>query len=95
MERFVAKTKLRAEGLTLHAIADRYPVSFKSVHHIVTGATWKTDEFVAHNATVHVECMGGPQWWIGVTLEDGRSWMINIGGANPNAKGFGICEADQ
>ena len=52
------------------------------------------DEFVAHNATVHFEAMGQAQFWIGVTLPDGRSWAINCGAVNRNAKGYAICEED-
>lgn len=52
------------------------------------------DEFVAHNATVHVEAMGETSWWIGVTLPDGRSWAINLGAVNPRAKFYAICEED-
>ena len=52
------------------------------------------DEFVAHNATIHFEAMGEAQFWIGVTLEDGRTWAINCGAVNHNAKGYAICEED-
>lgn len=52
------------------------------------------DEFVAHNVTVHFEAMGESQFWIGITLPDGRSWTINCGAANPRAKGYAICEED-
>lgn len=50
------------------------------------------DEFIAHNATVHVEAMGPTSWWIGVTLADGRMWHINLGAHNKQAKFFAICE---
>lgn len=32
--------KLRAQGLTLHAIAKMYGVYFTNIHHIVTNKTW-------------------------------------------------------
>lgn len=56
--------------------------------------TTEFDEFVAHNATVHFEVMGEAQFWIGVTLTDGRSWAINCGAKSARAKGFAICEED-
>jgi hypothetical protein len=56
--------------------------------------TEEFDEFIAHNATVHFEAMDDAQWWIGVTLPDGRSWSINCGARNSRAKGYAICEED-
>lgn len=53
------------------------------------------DEFIANNATIHIEAMGRCSWWIGVTLADGRSWMLNLGAVNDRAKPFAICEADE
>ncbi|WP_238840730.1 hypothetical protein [Prescottella equi] len=50
------------------------------------------DEFVAHDADVHFEAMGPGQWWIGVTLPDGREWHINCGAANPRAATYVNCE---
>jgi hypothetical protein len=52
------------------------------------------DEFIAYNATVHFEAMGDAEFWIGVTLPDGRSWAINCGAKNSRAKGYAICEED-
>jgi hypothetical protein len=52
------------------------------------------DEFIAYNATVHFEAMGDSQFWIGITLADGRSWMLNCGAVNPRAKGYANCERD-
>lgn len=52
------------------------------------------DEFIAHNATVHFEAMGDAQYWIGVTLPDGRSWAINCGAKSTRAMGYAICEED-
>lgn len=40
------------------------------------------DEFVARSATVHFEAMGDADWWIGVYLQDGRSFMLNFGVAD-------------
>jgi len=51
------------------------------------------DEFIAHNARIHIEAMGDAQWWIGVEV-DGRMWHINIGAKSPRAKGYAICEED-
>lgn len=50
------------------------------------------DEFIAKNATVHLEAMGATSWWIGVTLSDGRNWHINLGALNERAKFFAVCE---
>jgi hypothetical protein len=56
--------------------------------------TEEFDEFIAHNATVHFEAMDDSDFWIGVTLPDGRSWSINCGARNSRAKGYAICEED-
>jgi hypothetical protein len=50
------------------------------------------DEFIAHNATVHVEAMGRTSWWIGVDLPDGRTWHINLGAMNERAKFYARCD---
>lgn len=52
------------------------------------------DEFIAYNATVHIEGMGKTSWWIGVTLADGRMWHINLGAVNERAKFYATCEED-
>lgn len=48
------------------------------------------DEFIAAGADIHFERMADAHWWIGVTLGDGRRWMINVGveGGAP----FALCE---
>jgi len=51
------------------------------------------DEFIAHNARIHLEAMGDAQWWIGIEV-GGRMWHINIGAKSPQAKGYAICEED-
>lgn len=49
------------------------------------------DEFIAHNATIHLEAMGNASWWIGVEI-DGRMWHINIGAHNDRVKSYAVCE---
>lgn len=49
------------------------------------------DEFIATDATVHIEAMGPASWWIGVTVDD-RMWHINLGAENVRAKSFAVCE---
>ncbi len=48
------------------------------------------DEFIAKGADVHVEAMSSAHWWIGVTLPDGRRWMINVG--VEDGEPFALCE---
>jgi len=52
------------------------------------------DEFIAHNADIHIEAMGEAQWWTGIKIGD-RMWHINIGAKSPRAKGYAICEEDE
>lgn len=51
------------------------------------------DEFVAHNATVHFEAMSEAQFWMSVTLPDGRIWGINCGAVSDAARGYCDIEA--
>jgi hypothetical protein len=51
------------------------------------------DEFVASNVDIHYEAMGNSQFWIGITCrETGRTWHINVGAVNSQAKGYAIVE---
>jgi hypothetical protein len=53
------------------------------------------DEFVLKDvASVHFEAMGDSQFWIGITANDGRSWMINCGAVNHRARGYAFVEED-
>lgn len=51
------------------------------------------DEFVAYGVTVHFEAMGPSQFWIGIDDPvSGRSWHINCGAEDENAKGYAQVE---
>ena len=50
------------------------------------------DEFIASNADIHFEAMSSNQWWIGVTLPDGRVFHINCGARNPRAGAYVLVE---
>lgn len=51
------------------------------------------DEFVARGVDVHFEAMGPAQFWMQIDdPESGRSWHINCGAVNTNAKGYACCD---
>lgn len=50
------------------------------------------DEFVARDVDVHFEAMGDSQFWMSLTVPDGRMWFINCGAVNHRAKGYANCE---
>lgn len=52
--------------------------------------TGALDEFIAQGAEVHLEAMAEAHWWIGVTLPDGRRWIINVG--VEDGAPFAVCE---
>lgn len=70
------------------------PAADPTIRYADLGGRTEFDEFIADNATVHFEAMGDSQFWIGITLTDGRSWAINCGAVNTRAKGYAICEED-
>lgn len=53
------------------------------------------DEFIADNCSIHFEAMGDAQFWIGVTLADGRVFHINCGAESTRAKGYARCDEDE
>ncbi|MFD6517337.1 hypothetical protein [Rhodococcus sp. NPDC060176] len=46
------------------------------------------DEFLANNASIHLEAMSNNTWWIGVDVPGVGSWHINLGAVNPAAKAY-------
>lgn len=62
------------------------------IRYVDLGSGDELDEFIAHDATVHIEAMGRTSWWIGVTLADGRIWHINLGAVNERAAFYANCE---
>ena len=43
------------------------------------------DEFFARGVHVHLERMDRNEWWIGITLPDGRIIHLRFGAINPRA----------
>lgn len=55
----------------------------------------RLDEIVAKGVvSFHLEEMDQSQWWIGLELANGESWMVNLGAVNPRAKGYLFAEND-
>jgi hypothetical protein len=53
------------------------------------------DEFVLYDvATVHFEAMNDAQFWMSLTMADGRVFDVNFGALNPNARGYARIEED-
>ena len=50
------------------------------------------DEFVATNCSVHFEAMSDNDFWIGVTLDDGTTWHIDVGSVSDRAKMYARAE---
>lgn len=51
------------------------------------------DEFVLTDvASVHFEAMGQAQYWMAVTMTDGRVFNVNFGAVNPAARGYAWIE---
>lgn len=53
------------------------------------------DEFIATDVRcMHLEQMGHAQWWIGVELNNGEFWHVNIGAKNHRVHGYAHAELD-
>jgi hypothetical protein len=51
------------------------------------------DELIA-DGTFHLERMGDNDWWIGITLPDGRNVHLRFGAMNNRAKFYMLAEED-